>query len=243
MKNLKKEIWSLEDYKEFIGYLKNLEDKKYKDFESKLITTKYEIIGIKIPLLRKIAFNISKGDINSFLSNTQNIYFEEVMIKAFVIASIKNKKPFLKNLDEFVYLIDNWSICDSFCNSLKIVKEDKEFYFNYFSKYLKSNSEFVIRTSLVVFLNFYVEEEYIDRILKLVDNINTEFYYVNMAISWLLCECFIKYRDKTLKYLLKNNLNSFTFNKTISKINDSYRVSDEDKKFLKKIKEEIHEKN
>ena len=236
MEKLKKEKWLAKDYEEFIGYLESLSEEKYKNFHSKLTTTKYEILGIRVPMQRKIAKIISKGDIESFLAYSENNYYEEVMIRGFVLASIKDKNILLKYLDDYVSLIDNWAICDGFCNTLKIVEKDKEFWFSYFSKYLKSSEEFRVRVGLIIFLSFYVNDEYLDSIFKLIDEIKLDKYYVNMGTSWLLCECFIKYRDKTLEYLLKSQVNVFTFNKTISKIRDSYRVSKEDKEYLKSLK-------
>lgn len=229
-------IWNDHIYEEYIEYLKSLKDEKYKSFHSKLTTTKYEILGLTVPIQRKIAKEISKGDISSFLACTKSSYYEEVMIQGFVIASIKKKDLFLKYLDSYVSLIDNWAICDGFCNSLKIVSLEKEYWFSYFTKYLESNEEFRIRVGLIVFLSFYVEEEYLERIFKLIDSIRVDKYYVDMGIAWLLCECFTKYRDKTLKYLLKSKINTFTFNKTISKIKDSYRVCEKDKVYLASLK-------
>lgn len=236
MENLKKTKWSKRDYEEYVFYLKSLCDEKYKNFHSKLATTTYEILGIKVPIQRKIAKEISKGDISSFLECSQNTYYEEVMIKGFVLASIQDKELLLKYLDSYVDLIDNWAITDGFCNSLKIVNQDKTFWFSYFSNYLESKEEFRVRVALIVFLNFYVEEEYLEQIFKLIDKIKLDKYYINMGIAWLLCECFIKYRDKTLAYFLKSQVNVFTFNKTISKIRESYRVTKEDKEYLNKLK-------
>ncbi len=235
MKKLIKEKWNEENYQEYVEYLKSLGDAKYKEFHSKLTTTKYEILGIRVPMQRKIAAHISKGDIASFLAVSKNDYYEEVMIKGFVLASIKEKDVLLNYLDDYVSLIDNWAINDGFCNSLKIVKCDKEFWFSYFAKYLHSKEEFKVRVGLIVFLSFYVEEEYLDRIFALLDTIAVDKYYVNMGIAWLLCECFTKYRSIALNYFLKSKINTFTFNKTISKIRDSYRVSKEDKEYLKTL--------
>ena len=233
---LKIDKWTKEIYSEYISYLKSLAYEKYKEFHSKLTTTKYEIIGIRMPLQRKIAKEICKGDIISFLEFDSSNYYEEVLIRGLILASIKDKKVLLKYLDSYVEKIDNWAICDSFCNSLKIVVKDKEYWFNYFSNYLDSNQEFTIRVGLIVFLNFYIEKEYIKKIFELIDKINLDKYYVNMGISWLLCECFIKFREETLEYFKKSHINTFTFNKTISKIRDSYRVSLEDKEYLKSLK-------
>lgn len=235
MEKLVKEKWNEKEYLEYVEYLKSLSDQNYKEFHSKLTTTKYEILGIRVPIQRKIAKFISKGNIISFLECSNNCYYEEVMIKGFVLGNIKEKEVLLKYLDDYVSLIDNWAINDGFCNSLKIVLKDKEYWFSYFSKYLKSEEEFRVRVGLIVFLSFYVEEKYLDEIFSLVDKITLDKYYVNMGIAWLLCECFTKYRDKTLKYLLKSKINTFTFNKTISKIRDSYRVSKGDKEYLKTL--------
>ena len=236
MERLKYEKWLKSDYEKYILYLKSLSDELYKNFHGKLTTTKYEILGIRVPIQRKIAKIISKGNIKSFLEYQQNIYYEEVMIKGFVIASIKDKDLLLKYLENYISLIDNWAICDSFCNSLKIINEDENYWFSYFSKYLESSEEFRIRVGLIVFLNFYVKDKYLEKIFSLIDEITIDKYYINMGIAWFLCECFIKYRDKTLKYLLKSRVNTFTFNKTISKIKDSCRVSLEDKKYLQNLK-------
>lgn len=242
--NFKIDKWTKEKYDEYINYLKSLADEKYKKFHSKLTTTKYEILGVRMPLQRKIAKEICKGDIFSFLEFNSSNYYEEVLIRGFVIASIKDKELLLNYLDDYVIQIDNWAICDSFCNSLKIVNKDKDYWFNYFSSYLNSDEEFNVRVGLIVFLNFYVEEKYMLKIFELIDKINLDKYYVNMGIAWFLCECFIKFREKTLEYFKKSHINTFTFNKTISKIMDSYRVSLEDKEYLKSLKRnDKNEKN
>lgn len=235
MEKLIKEKWMEKEYLEYVDYLKSLSDKTYKEFHSKLTTTKYEILGIRVPIQRKIAKVISKGDIVSFLECSKNHYYEEVLIKGFVLGNIKEKEVLLKYLEDYVSLIDNWAINDGFCNSLKIVLKDKEFWFSYFKEYLRSKEEFRVRVGLIVFLSFYVEEDYLEKIFSLIDDIMLDKYYVNMGIAWLLCECFTKYPNKTLKYLLKSKINTFTFNKTISKIRDSYRVSKDDKEYLKTL--------
>ncbi len=236
MKKEKRKKWNNENYQEYVDYLISLKEEQYKNFHSRLTTTQYEILGIRVPIMRKIASEISKSEISSFLESCQHNYYEEVMIEGFVLASIKEKETLLKYLNQYVELIDNWAICDSFCNSLKIVKSDKDFWFQHFEKYLESREEFTIRVALIIYLNFYIEENYLTKIFHLIDTIKVEKYYVNMGIAWVLCECFTKYREETLAYLLKSKINTFTFNKTISKIKESYRVSNEDKLYLNTLK-------
>ena len=230
--------WNKIKYKEFIKYLKCLEDIQYKDFNSKLIPNirKDTMIGIRIPILRKIAHGIYKSDYEKFLKLVTNKYYEETMIEGLIIAQIKDQESFVHHAKKFIDKIDNWAICDTFCNSLKIINENKKYYFDFFEVFLDSNREYYIRCSLVVFLNYYIEDEYIDKLFSLIDNIKFNTYYVNMAIAWLISMIYIKYPKKTLNYLINNNLNDFTHNKAIQKIIESYRVLKEDKDNLRKLK-------
>ena len=154
------EKWTKEIYQNYISYLKKISEEEYKKFHSKLVTTKYDILGIRLPIQRKIAKEICKGDILSYLECTQDFYYEEIMIKGIVLSNIKDKELFLKYLDSYVSQIDNWGICDSFCNSLKFISKDKEYWFTYFSNYLKSKDEFKVRVGLIIFLNFYIEKPF-----------------------------------------------------------------------------------
>ena len=222
-------------YKEYINYLISLKEDDYKDFTKKLINTKYEILGIRLPILRKIAKQIVKSNYNQYLKFNNPKYYEEVMIKGFVIAYLNNEDILDNYLYEQIDNIDNWSLCDSFCNSIKIVK-GKDKYFKIFKKLTESNKEYYVRVGLVSILNHFVNDKYIDDIFNILDNIKLDTYYVNMAASWLLCECFIKCREQTMKYLNKSKLNKFSFNKGIQKCIESYRISKSDKEYLRKIK-------
>ena len=224
--------WDELSYQSFKKYLFSIKEDKYKEFSSKLTKTKYPILGIRVPVLRKIAKEIFKGNYNSFLKCSLNDTFEEVFIKGLVISNIKDENEFVKYIDDFVSKIDDWSICDSFCNSLKIVNQDLNKYFEYFTKYLKSNKEFKIRVCLIVYLNFYTKKEYIDKIIDNILKIKTNDYYVEMAIAWLLAEIYLIDKEKVINLLKNKKLNKFVNNKTISKLRDSYRVSKEDKKEL-----------
>lgn len=233
---IENKIWNEETYQEYQDYLKEIKEEQYRDFHQKLTPTKYEILGIRMPQQRKIAKDILKTDITSFLQVTKNEYYEEVMIKGLVIASIKEEKQFKKELEQFLTLIDNWAICDSFCNSLKIIKTNPSKYFTYFLELLKKEEPFTIRVGLIAILNWYINEEYLKDILKSIDQITIDHYYVNMGISWLLAEIYIKYPNIAEDYFKVTKINDFTMNKTISKIRDSYRVSKEEKEKLTKYR-------
>lgn len=229
--------WNEESYKEFVKYLTSIQDKKYKEFHSSLVlNSKYEMIGIRVPIMRDIARGIAKGDIERFLEYAQNKYYEEVMIQGLVISNIKDEKLFYKYFNEYINKIDNWALCDSFCSSIKIVRKYEEKYFTEATKMAVSNNEFVSRVGLVVILDHFIKQNNLDAIFDTLNKIQSDKFYINMAEAWLLCEMYIKFPNETQDFLKKNNLNKFTQNKAISKIHDSYRVSREEKEVLKQFR-------
>ena len=230
--------WNKEKYNKYIEYLKSLQDKEYKEFHSSLIlNSQYEIIGVRVPMMREIAKIISKNNnIENFLKNVQNKYYEEVMIEGLIISHIKNEETFYKYFKEYIKKIDNWALCDSFCNSIKIVRQNEEKYFNEAIKLSLNKNEFISRVGLVIIIFHFVNANNLNSIFNTLNKIQTEKFYINMAEAWLICEMYIKYPEKTEKFLQDNKLNRFTQNKAISKIHDSYRVSKEKKnlKYLHK---------
>ena len=115
------ETWNKTTYQEYLNYLNSISEEEYKNFHSKLCFTKYQILGIRVPIMRKIAKNISKSNIEEFLKLCGNTYYEEVFIEGLVISNIKDEDIFIKYFSNYINKIDNWGICDTFCNSLKII--------------------------------------------------------------------------------------------------------------------------
>lgn len=225
-------MWNKEKYKNFINELLSLKDEKYLKFTKKITNTKVEMIGVQIPKLRKLAKDISKTDINSFIKEYKGNYFEERMILGFVIG-LSTLEDYKKYLEFYSTQILDWSLCDSVACSLKKIKKEKEYFFEFAQKMIKTNNEFQVRFGIVILLNFYLEDNYIDKIINIIISLKSDKYYINMAISWILSEIYIKYPLKIDKYINENYLNNFVLNKTISKICDSYRVSKEIKEKLK----------
>lgn len=228
--------WNNKTYQEYINYLISIKEEKYKQFHSKLCFTKYEILGIRLPIIRKIVKQISKTNYEDFLKLTKSNYYEEVMIEGLVISNIKEEQLFNKYFNKYITKIDNWGICDSFCNSLDIVTKNPSKYFNLCKELSLSNEEFISRVGLIIILNYYVKEEYLQDIFNILDSIISDKYYINMAQAWLICELYIYYPQVTENYLKKNKLNKFTHNKAISKIRESYRISKEKKEYLNTLK-------
>ena len=233
---LEKINWNKENYKNYIEYLKSISEPKYKEFHSKLCFTKYEILGIRVPKMRKIATDISKTDFENFLQFCKNDYYEEVFIEGLVISNIKDESTFQKYFYNYISKIDNWGICDTFCNSLKIVNKNPKKYFDISKELSLSEEEFISRIGLVLILNFFVKEEYLKDIFLILNSVKSNKYYINMAEAWLICELYIKYPQETEVFLKDNKLNDFTQNKSMSKIRDSYRITKETKEYLNTLK-------
>lgn len=217
--------------------LVELSDKKYREFHSGLCLNTKNILGVRVPVLRSYVKKLLEiYNAEELLENIGNEYYEEVMIKGMIICTLTDFKEVLYYIDKFVPLIDNWAICDTFCSGLKITNKNKEEMWKYLSKYLKSNKEFELRFAIVMILDYYINDNYITEIYKICDNIQNKDYYVQMAIAWLLSICLIKYYDETVKYLHECNIDKFTFNKTIQKAIESYRIDQSKKEELKKMK-------
>ena len=220
------EKWNKENYKKFVKYLVSEQDIKYKKFHSSLVlNSKYEIIGIRVPVMRNIAREIAaRGDIEEFLKYAQDKDYEEVMIQGFVISHIKDEKIFYKYFKKYINKIDNWALCDSFCNSIKIIRKHPEKYFEEAVKCALDKKEFISRVGLVLILDYFISQKNLEKIFKVMNEIQSDKFYINMAESWLICEIYIKFPKETEDFLKKNNLNKFTQNKAISKIHDSNRI-------------------
>ena len=230
-------VWNKDNYNEFIKYLLSLEDIKYRDFNKSIVlNSKYEMIGIRLPIMRDIAKKISKTNIEEFLKNIKDKYYEEVMIEGLVISHIKEEEIFYKYFKKYINKIDNWALCDSFCNSIKIVRKYEDKYFNEAVNLSLQKQEFISRTGLIIILNHFINKDNLNVIYDTLNKINSDKFYINMAQAWLVCELYIKFPNETLKFIKNNSLNKFTQNKAISKIHDSYRISKEEKDNLNKFR-------
>ena len=233
------EKWNEENYKKFIKYLINIQDLKYKEFHSSLVlNSKYEIIGIRLPVMRNIAKEIAKSNIEEFLKFAQNKYYEEVMIQGLAISHIKDEAIFYKYFKKHIKKIDNWALCDCFCSSIKIIRKHEDKYFKEAIKFALNENEFISRIGIVLILDHFINKKNLNTIFDTVNKIKSDKFYINMAEAWLICEMYIKYPKETTEFLKKNNLNKFTQNKAISKIHDSYRVSMEEKELLNNYKKQ-----
>lgn len=222
-----------------VQYLFTLQDINYKKFYSRLCPGINNIIGVRVPILRKYAKQLlCEYDMEFLIDNIGNDYYEEIMLQGMIIGLYKdsNIEIILKYIKSFVPKIDNWAICDVFCSGLKITNKNKVMMWDFLQQYIVSDKEFEIRFAIVMILDYYIEEKYLQKVFDILDNIKHNGYYVKMAIAWAVSICVVKYYDNTLRYLQNCKLDNFTYNKSIQKAIESYRISDEQKNILRKMK-------
>lgn len=214
-----------------------LQDLKYQKFHSNLCPGVSNIIGVRTPDIRKIVKKLLKEDFITYITTPDKKYYEEIMIEGLLIA--ESKISFIekvKYLDEFIPKINCWAITDICAASFKLKKDELNLLWNYLKKYENSKQEYELRFMIVMWMDHYLIDDYIDEVLRKIDSIHSSYYYVNMAIAWLISVSYVKYPKITLKYLKNSNLDDWTYNKAIQKIIESNRVSKEEKEKFRKMK-------
>lgn len=229
--------------------------------EETLSGTAAHVQGIRLPALRKLAKRLAKedwqGNLNALSSHVQHalggehasgdenapdaVSFEEVMLWGFLIGcAMEKKRTDLSGqfalIRQYVGQIDNWSLCDSFCAGLKFAREYPAQTWEFILPYLQSDAEYEIRFGVVMIINYFITEEYIDRLFPIFDSIRHEGYYVKMAVAWAVSICYVKFPEETQRYLEQNRLDDFTYNKALQKIVESRCVSDEVRQRMRGMK-------
>lgn len=211
-----------------------LKDDKYRDFQLKLISSKYPIIGVRLPDIKAYAKKLLKEEKRPVFKDK---YYEEVLLHGLYIA--RYKCPFdekIQMIEDYLPLIDNWGICDSFVCAIKDINKHKDEYYKYVKKYLKSDEEFIQRYGLVVLLDYYIEDKYIEDLYRIIKKQKYKGYYSKMAGAWLLSYLFMFYFEDTVDYVSNNRIDDFVYKKGIQKALDSYRLTDKQKKLLRTLK-------
>ncbi|WP_236354967.1 DNA alkylation repair protein [Konateibacter massiliensis] len=220
--------------------LLHLAEPEYQAFISKLLPGTENILGIRIPALRKLAKQLVKGDWRAYLNEAQGEFFEEIMLQGMVIGYANaGIDEVLSYVSEFVDKIDNWSVCDSFCSTLKIAKKHPKEMWDFIQPYLADDREYYIRFGVVMLLNYYISEEYADEALQAMDKIKSDAYYVKMGVAWAISMYYVNLPEKTMPYLRKNHLDDFTYNKTLQKITESLKTDQKTKEEIRGMRRKV----
>ncbi len=218
-------------YEELLTELKTLAEPEYAAFHKRLLKNdKINVLGVRVPTLRKLAKRY-KNSIDPLICCPDE-YYEVTFIKLQAVALLPWEE-FIKYVDKCVSLIDNWATCD--CFAPKCIAKHKDEFLPNISEYL-NGGEFSQRFALTTLLHFYVEQEYLQIIFDTVKKSNREHYYVHMAAAWLIAEVLVKYYDDGVEFLKLNETDAKTHNKAIQKACESYRLTKEQKDFLRGLK-------
>lgn len=223
-----------------------LQEEGYQKFSSGLIPGVQNMLGIRIPQLRKLAREVVKGEkeagesLRACLEWKEPLFFEEKQLQAFVIGYSKVEiEEISESLRRFIPTVDNWSVNDALCSSLKIARKYPEEIWNLLMEYKESESEFEVRVVAVTLLAQYLVPEYIDRVLEVLGSLPVRGYYTSMGIAWAFAAAWAKFPEKTKKYLTSHSIDKETYRKTLQKCIESYRVSQEDKMWIRKERDRI----
>lgn len=214
-----------------------LQDLKYKDFHSKLMPTVCEdkIIGVRVPQLRKFAKELNKSELKAdFLNTLPHKYYEEDNLHAFLIEQMDDFDVCVSALDNFLLFVDNWATCDMM--TPKVLSTNSEKLYEKIEEWAKSEHTYTVRFAVVTLMKFFMNEHLDKKHLKLLLNIKSDEYYINMAIAWYLTTALASRWETVIPYIENKKFDKWVHNKAIQKAVESYRITKEQKEYLKTLK-------
>ena len=217
-----------------------LQDEKYRDFQQGLIPSveQKEFIGIRTPALRKLAKELyNAGDLDEFFNDLPHKYFDENQLHAFAISEIKDFDECMKALEEFLPFVDNWATSDQM--SPKVFKKNKEELFSHIKKWLGSDHTYTVRFGIGMLMQHFLDEDFDLSYPEMVAEIRSDEYYINMMIAWYFATALAKQYESILPFIEEKRLSPWTHNKAIQKSVESYRITDEQKTYLRRLKVKI----
>ncbi len=218
-----------------IEKLFKLQDKKYQELQYRTILNIENIIGGRTPELRKLAKELVKeNNYKSFLEELPHKYFDENQLHGFIISEIKDYDECINYTNKFLPYIDNWATCDQM--SPKVFKKNKDKLLKEIKVWIKSKDTYTIRFGIGMLMSYFLDEDFDKKYLEIVSKIKSKEYYVNMMIAWFFATSLAKQYKDTITYIEDNKLDIWVHNKTIQKAIESYRITNEQKEYLKKFK-------
>lgn len=227
-------------YQQIIAELTALKDEKYRVFNERIVNVPAGTsIGVRTPLLRGYAKKFVAEKDFSFedLFTWSNEVYEIRLLKCLCVGYAKI--PFAEKrilIGRMLPVIDGWAVCDLFCSTLKEVKRHREEFFPDVERFVSMGTEFSQRFGYIMLLGCYMEERYLPEIFRLLREADTQYYYTYMGAAWLLAEVLVRFYEAGVRYLKEGPLDGRTKNKAIQKARESFRLTEEQKNYLKSLK-------
>ena len=222
---------------DILDILKQNADDVYADFQVKLTPTikREDCIGVRVPIVRKIARQIKcSNEAQSFINTLPHKYYDEYMLHGLLVSEIKDYNVCIKYLDEFLPYVDNWAVCDII--SPKILGKYKDKTLININKWVRSSHTFTVRFGLKTLMTYYLDKDFKKEYLEIPSKITSDEYYVNMMIAWFFATALAKQWKNTILYIENETLPPWVHNKTIQKAVESYRITEDQKLYLKSLK-------
>ena len=213
-------------------------DDSYRAFHEKLVPTINNILGLRGPKAKEIAKKYANTDTgNEFLNSLPHTYYDENLVHGYMLGYLNADTEALKSrIVDFLPYVDNWAVCDSMVCGLKRFFKDIDKVADFIFSCLKSDKIYTVRFGIVSLLSYYINDKYIDRVIESTVNINSEEYYIKMANAWLYSVMLVKKYEKTLSIIENKLLDRWTHNKAIQKSIESFRITNEQKDYLRTLR-------
>lgn len=234
MPSTSKEKKILTDNSMILDRLYALQDKKYRDFQDKLLPTvdPKSIIGVRTPDLRKLAKELVREDgSGTFLETLPHTYFDENQLHAFILSEIKDYDRCIALVERFLPYVDNWATSDQL--SPKVFRKHKTELMTYIKNWLKSDRTYTVRFAVGMLMQHFLDNDFSPTYPKMVAAIKSDEYYINMMRAWYFATALAKQYDATVPYIEQKKLDAWTHNKTIQKAVESFRITPMQKEYLK----------
>ena len=222
---------------EIRGELFAMQDEKYRDFQVKLIPSAEPdtVIGVRTPQLRKYAGQLLKReDVSAFLDDLPHRYFDDNQLHAFIISGIKDYERCINEVIRFLPYVDNWATCDQM--SPKIFKKHRKELLENVELWLSSKETYTVRFGIGMLMEHFLDEDYDTNYPEMVAAVRSEEYYINMMIAWYFATALAKQYETVIPFIENKRLSDWTHNKAIQKAVESYRITQEQKDYLRGLK-------
>lgn len=214
-----------------------LSDEKYAAFQAKLTPNVAPelFIGVRVPEVRKLAKELKKDAVAEvFLGVLPHKYYDENMLHGLLISEIKDYDEVIRQIDRFLPFVDNWAVCDTM--SPKVFKKHKTELINKIKTWAEAKETYAVRFGIEMLQSHFLDDDFKPEYLEIPAAVKSEEYYVNMMVAWFFATALAKQWDSTVPYIEKNRLAVWTHNKTIQKAVESYRITEEQKAYLRTLK-------
>lgn len=214
-----------------------LADGEYAEFQAKLTPTVEadRFIGVRTPLLRAFAAELSQTpEAEAFLIELPHEFYDENILHALLLERQKNFEECLEKVEQFLPYVDNWAVCDMM--RPKVFKKNRDALIDRVKVWSASEQIYTCRFGIGMLMAHYLDEDFKREYLELPARVTSEEYYVRMMAAWYYATALAKQWENTIPYIEENRLPVWTHNKTIQKACESYRITPEQKTYLKTLR-------